>query len=137
MKERRLKSILVVLMLSILVPAVHGQTFGRIEFTVTDADGDPLPGVKITATSEQLGRFRREKSTNKNGKVIISVVDATKVYQFVIEHPDFPTIKRSLKPNIGDTTTVTLVLSQEPAPSSDGQTATYTPAETAFNEAGV
>lgn len=135
MRKRLLPSLSIVLAVLVLglssLPAA-AQSFGRIELTIVGPDGEPVQGVTITATCEELTKFEQIKETNKKGKALISVVDATKVYSFLIEHEGYPTLSRSLKPTLGDTTRVEIELTEELA--EDNRQTTFTPAETAFNE---
>jgi tetratricopeptide (TPR) repeat protein len=94
-------SIIVVFLLG---GALHGQTFGRVEFMVKNQDGDRVEGVKITVTCDALPSFSREKTTNKKGKATISVVDATKSYVFLFEYESFPPYTETIKPLLGQTT---------------------------------
>ncbi len=134
--RNHLNSSLVIALIAALIglasaPAM-AQSFGRIELTIVDATGEPVQGATVTATCEELTKFEQVKTTNKKGKAIISVVDATKVYFFKVEHEGYPTVSRSFKPTLGDTTRVTVELTVETT--EGGGEVSFTAAEAAFNE---
>lgn len=56
---------LILLSASIAVPAVAQS--GLLRATVVDADDEPLPGVKVTITSEELTSFHKVVTTKKDG----------------------------------------------------------------------
>ena len=55
----------VILAVGIETPYAHAQASGaRIEGIILDAQGLPLPGVKVTLTATQTGLARRVQSTS-------------------------------------------------------------------------
>jgi len=123
------------ILLVLAAGALGAQTFGRVVLTVTDADGQPLPGAKITVTCELLPRFHKELKTNKKGEATVAVVDATKRYQVSVELEGYLPHQESIKPRLGQTSRAQVVLrsvtSQVPPPTEE---ATLTPAQEVFNE---
>ncbi len=117
------------------------QTFGRVTVVVSDDQGNPLEGVKVVVTTPELGSFREEKTTNKKGRVTVSVTDATKTYDFHFEKEGFPSANFPIKPQVKGSVTREITMSQQPAAPSGvagGVTETvYTPAERVFNEGVV
>ena len=140
----RFKTCLIVLILAgLLAPSAiyaQAQTFGRILIIAKTPDGDPIPGVKITVTEPSLNT-QIEKTTNKKGKATISVVDATKTYNFRFEYEGMNPLDTPIKPVIGSSITREIVLD----PNSQGDPATmvsgegeppqrrFSPAEKAYN----
>lgn len=119
------------------VSAAGAQTFGRVKFKVTTPDGEPAAGVKITVTCEERGGYQQDLETNKKGEAVLSVVDATKVYQFRLEYQGYPPLEDEIKPALRQTITQEIVLQPASAPPAAASTeARLTPAQEAFN-AGI
>ena len=119
------------------VNEASAQNFGRVEITVFDAAGETVADVVVTVTCDDLRNFRLERKTNKKGKVSISLVDATRLYHFHLEHPEHGEIKQVIKPDLRSTKRVELAFTSgdQPAVVGDGQRAPrYSKAEVAFNE---
>ncbi len=57
--------------LVVLGGALHGQTTGSLRGEVSDPQGDPLPGVTITATNDDRGTTRTAV-TGTNGRWVLS-----------------------------------------------------------------
>lgn len=114
---------------------VDAQTFGRVKFIVTGAENEPVQGVQITVTSPELGKFEKKLKTNKKGEAILSVVDATKIYHFAIDH-EGASIEGDLKPEIRQTIEQEISLGSGMVAAAPPPEARLTPAEAAFN-AGV
>ena len=89
MLPRKLTTTLIALAMAVLLAgAVHSQgTFGRLLLVVSDQDGNPVEGAKITATCKELTDFLEQKETNKKGKATLAFGDATKVYDIKVEYP--------------------------------------------------
>lgn len=118
----------------LLLPWTAGaQTFGRVKFIVKSAAGEPVQGVEIAVTSPELGNFDKVIKTNKKGEAILSVVDATKIYHYAIEH-EGASIAGDLRPKIRETLDQEIFLGSgmaQPAPPTEAR---LTPAEEIFNE---
>lgn len=125
---------------SLFTGAAHAQTFGRVSLVVTDPDGNPMPDVQVVVTCDELTLFRQEATTNKKGKATISVTDATKVYNFHLEHPAYPEVNLTIKPQLRSTVTREVVLSKgrelKPGEQPEGGVI-YTAAEKTYNEGVV
>ncbi len=119
--------------------AVYAQAFGRVVLVVVDDEGEAIPGVKVTVTSPEITNYREEKSTNKKGKVVLSMADATRTYDFLLEKEGFPPMERPIKPQIKTTTNIQVTLSktvagqQQADASAAPAPAVYTAAERIFN----
>jgi tetratricopeptide (TPR) repeat protein len=118
-----------------LATAAGAQTFGRVKFKVTTPDGEPATGVKITVTCRERGGYRQDLETNNKGEAVLSVVDATKLYQFRLDYEGYPSLEDEIKPELRQTITreVVLMPTAPPPPSAEAR---LTPAQQAFN-AGI
>lgn len=83
---------------------VFAQAQGHVKGTVTDSQGNPIAGAKVTITCRELGTFRKELTTDKKGKFSLVIVDATKIYTFRVEAPGYQGIEQDHKPLIGGQT---------------------------------
>ncbi len=116
--------------------ALFAQAYGRVTLVVKDEEGNLAQGVKVTVTTPEITNFRQERSTNKKGKAVFSFTDATKRYVFRIEAEGYQPIEQVIRPQIQDTITREVTLSQEQhvETNPDGGRVVYTPAEKVFNE---
>ena len=94
----RCSFLLVVLVLA--AGSAAGQTFGRVSGVVKDGDGSPIEGVKITVTDPE-GSFRKEFTTNRNGRYTVAVADATRTYLYRLEKEGYATVEVMYKVPIG------------------------------------
>ncbi len=114
----------------------------RLVLTVKDPGGEPMQGVSVSVSCEELPQYKQDSHTNKRGKVTLAFPDATKVYVLKIEHEGYLTMDIPFKPEIDKarSETVTLVsATAATAPSQAGEAGVdsqtiYTPAEKVFNE---
>lgn len=125
----------------LLAGPAYAHIFGRVTILVKDPDGNPVEGVKVSATTPELSRFKAEGTTNKKGKVTISVADATKNYDFRLEKEGFPPVDVPIKPQVRGTITREITFDNRGRQTvaadalEGGETITvYTPAERVFNE---
>jgi tetratricopeptide (TPR) repeat protein len=71
-----------------LISIVPGLAFaereGRLVGKVTDPQGNPIPGVVVTATSPQIPGFRDVQTTDKRGVFVVDFykIDVTYNYRF-------------------------------------------------------
>ena len=129
--------LLTLVVLGLLAPAISAQTFGRLDIKIVNADGTPVPGVEVVVTQDDLPKFLQEKRTNKRGTAIVSLVDATKIYLFTFNHPDYPEVRQYLKAQLGTTTKIEIVIDTQealPVDGGDEPKVSFTPAQTAYNE---
>lgn len=116
------------------VTGASAQTFGRVKFIITSGEGEPVQGVKIAVTSPDLGNFDKEIKTNKRGEAVLSVVDATRMYHYAIDHEGIK-IEGDVRPKIRDTLEQEINLGSGAAPVQEELVeARLTPAEETFNE---
>jgi tetratricopeptide (TPR) repeat protein len=78
---------------------------GRIQGTVTDGTGKPIPDVKVVITTKELVKFRMETKTNKDGHWAAIVGDATKKYIYHFEKADYIPYEEEKKIGIGSNET--------------------------------
>lgn len=118
--------------------SLEAQAFGRVTVVVKNVEGEPLEGVDVVVTCSDLPKFREQSKTNKKGRAVVSVTDATKVYNFHLEYEDYQPQDLTIKPAIRQSITreVTLTPGQVVRTGSGGQTV-FTPAEKVFNEGVV
>lgn len=138
MRRQKRRRMLAILAATLLVATAAGaQTFGRVKFQVTTPDGEPAAGVKITVTCTERGGYSQELKTNKKGEAVLSVVDATKVYQYRLDYEGYPALEDEVKPALRQTLTREIVLmpTASAAPPASAE-ARLTPAQQAFN-AGI
>lgn len=119
--------------------SAYAQTFGRVMIIAKTPDGEPIEGVKVTATHSSMNTAI-EKTTNKKGKATISVVDATKTYTFRFEYQEMNPLEVDIKPVVGSSITREITLD----PNATGEAAAaavegvteerrFTPAQKAYN----
>ncbi len=119
----------------------EAQAFGRVTVVVKDVKGEALQGVKVIVTCDELERFREETETNKKGKAVVSFTDATKVYNFRFEYPDYQPADMPIKPEIRGNLTREVTLSEgQVVTTNEGGAESrviFSPAEKLFNEGVV
>ncbi|HVR97860.1 MAG TPA: tetratricopeptide repeat protein [Thermoanaerobaculia bacterium] len=100
---RTRRALLVALLLGLAVTgALYAQAQGRLQGTVVDQNGAPLAGVKVTAFVPNSS-YKVERTTDKNGKFAILVVDAARSYRLKFEKEGLPAIEQPFRFNVGDT----------------------------------
>lgn len=117
--------------------SVEAQAFGRVTVVVRNEQGQPLQGVEVTTTCDELPKFREVTKTNKKGKAVVSVTDATKVYNFHFTYEDFQPADLPIKPEIRGNITREVTLAEGQLVATDTGAVTFTPAERLFNEGVV
>ncbi len=116
--------------------SAEAQAFGRMTVVVRDEAGQLLKGVKVTVTCAENSRYREEIETNKKGKAVVSVTDATKVYSFHFEYGDLQPVDLDVEPEIQGNVTkeVTMAEGRLVAAETETGTVTFTPAEKIYND---
>ncbi|HWM90735.1 MAG TPA: tetratricopeptide repeat protein [Thermoanaerobaculia bacterium] len=134
----RALSVALCLMLG-LAAAAQAVGEGRIIGTVTNPEGKPLPGIKITLTRPGTN-YKQEKVTDANGKFNVLVLDATQEYLLKMEKEGYSAYEETIKPKPSDTLrlsyTLAEVVEQPAGPSEEEvkQLEGKNAAITAFNE---
>jgi Tfp pilus assembly protein PilF len=91
------KSVLVISLLFLLIAAgtadAAGKRLGRLIGKVVDPDGNPIEGVTVNATSEDVPDFNQIEVTDKKGvfKLDFDTIDV--VYTYIFSKPGFMTMK--------------------------------------------
>lgn len=88
----------------LLVPGLlFAQAQARVEITVVDEKGEPVPGVKTTITSAEIG-YEQVYETDKKGRFALIFVDGTRVYDFKLEKDGYETVTQQVDPESGGRT---------------------------------
>lgn len=104
-----------------LAASAHAVGEGRVIGTVTDDQGAPLAGVKVTFTRPGTD-YKQEKTSDAKGKFTILVLDATQEYTIHLEKEGYQPYEEVLKPKPEDTLRVNYQLGKlAPAGPSDEQ----------------
>lgn len=84
--------------LLLLLPAFSALAVGqgRLQATVVDENGEPLAGVEIRATQEQIG-FDKTLTTDKKGRFVLAVVDATRPYVLQFKKEGYRPVQEQVK----------------------------------------
>jgi tetratricopeptide (TPR) repeat protein len=85
--------------------AALALTQGRVQGTVTDGVGNPIPDVKVIITTKELLKFRMETTTDKDGHWAVIVGDATKKYIYHFEKDGYIPYEEEKKIGIGSNET--------------------------------
>ena len=85
-----------------LAASAHAVGEGRIIGTITDDQGAPLPGVKVTFTRPGTD-YKQEKTSDAKGKFTILVLDATQEYTIRLDKEGYQPYEEVLKPKAQDT----------------------------------
>ena len=94
-----------------LAASAHAVGEGRIVGTVTNPEGKPLEGIKITL-SRPGTNYKQEKVTDKNGRFTVLVLDATQEYVLRMEKEGYDAYEETIKPKPEDTLRLSYTLSE-------------------------
>jgi tetratricopeptide (TPR) repeat protein len=74
---------------------------GAVRGTVVDADGNPLSGVQVTVSSEQLPSFHHDLQTDEDGQFTVRFLSNQTQYrfQFLLEKPGYQSVVEELSPS--------------------------------------
>jgi len=123
------------LLMALLAGALYAQAYARLVLTVVDSNEEPLEGVEVTATCQDIPEFHEERTTNKKGRVNFAFVDGTKVYDFKFELDGYNPTTTAIKPEIRSTSRRTFILETVGTGEAPPQgKIVYTPAEETFND---
>jgi tetratricopeptide (TPR) repeat protein len=86
----------------ILAAAAHAVGEGRVVGVVSDPNGKPLKGIKVTL-SRPGSTYKVEKVTDANGKFTMLVIDATQQYVLRLEKEGYDPYEETIKPKVEDT----------------------------------
>lgn len=108
--------------IALLLPAVSALAIGqgRLQAEVVDAQGQPVAGVEVVITQEDIG-YRDTAKTDKRGRFTHLVVDAGRPYTFEFTKEGMPKVVETFKIEIGGVTRHTFTLApQGAAPAAAG-----------------
>lgn len=104
-----------------LAASAHAVGEGRVIGTVTDDQGAPLAGVKVTFTRPGTD-YKQEKTSDAKGKFTLLVLDATQEYTLHLEKEGYQPYEEVVKPKPQDTLRISYQLGKlAPAGPSDEQ----------------
>lgn len=88
------------MLLTLLAGPSLGQT-GMLRGTVVDSGGNPIPGVQVTVTSEELSSFRKTLTTDGKGQFKLRFQQSQTQYQFgfLFEKPGYESFTVPLSPS--------------------------------------
>ncbi len=104
--KSRYRFILFLSVCLLITPLAFAQTTGDIHGTVSDADGKPLPGVTVEATSPALQGTRVVVTGDNGGFRIVSVPPGT--YKVKASLSGFTTVEKTAFISLGMTATVNM-----------------------------
>lgn len=102
MKKPKIALLVLGVLWAAVAPPVGGATEGRVAGTVVDPEGNPIPDVQVTLKGRGFS-FETTRSTNKNGKFTLLVLDSTKEYMIQLAKDGFVTVEEPIDPQIGET----------------------------------
>jgi tetratricopeptide (TPR) repeat protein len=141
--SRRLRTLLLPSLLAtftLAAPAALLAQPARVQVTVLDPSGKPIPDVQVHVTTTERGDVKVNTTTNPKGRATVMVPNVALTYDMALEREGYASLQVPLKPTLGETTfkeyTLIPVGAKVAAPASDApsQPRTFTPAEQAFNE---
>ncbi len=127
---------------ALLVPGLlFAQAQARVEVTVVDEKGQPVPDASITITCAEIGYDKTLQANNK-GKVSVIFVDGTRIYDFKLEKEGYETVTQTVDPVSGGNLKRELILPTAGSGAAGGSTeagpaGTADPAINVFNEGVV
>ncbi len=144
MKRAAKSSLLLALALLVLSSTgASAQAYGRFILTLRTEADEPLPGVTVRATCEQLPQFEKSVETDKKGRATFTFVDATKIYTLHINHEGYVPAEFNVKAELRGVKRKTVNLpaatkaqsrQQEQPAAAPKAAARLTPAQASFNE---
>ena len=69
--------------------------------TITDENKKPVVGVQITVTCPEVSTFKLETTSDAKGNWAVTLIDATKSYNYKYEKPGHQTMQQDFKAPIG------------------------------------
>ncbi|MEM9558356.1 MAG: tetratricopeptide repeat protein [Acidobacteriota bacterium] len=100
LRPPRLPSLCVhVLLVGLVVGLVASPAFaGRLIGEVVDENGEPLEGVRVTATSDGFTSFHEVDTTNKRGGFMFNFQRAQYIYKLLFEKPGYQSFTQEIQP---------------------------------------
>lgn len=82
---------------------LFAQAQGRLQATVVDENGEPLAGVEVSVTNEEIA-YEQQVTTDKKGRFSIIFVDATRTYNFKFVKEGYQPTDTPFKTGVGGNT---------------------------------
>jgi tetratricopeptide (TPR) repeat protein len=98
---RRFRGAGLALLAMLCAATVFAQAQGRVQATVVDENGEPIPDIVVTVTNPEIG-YDQTFKTNGKGRFSVIFVDAARQYVFHFEKAGFQKTDRVLKPSVGE-----------------------------------
>ena len=119
--------------------ALFAVSQGRLRGMVSDENGKPLAGVKITVTTSEVTDYKQEVTTDAKGRFAVVLNDATRTYTYRFDKEGYQSLEEAVKIPAGSNTernfTVVSMEAAQKTAQSEGQAAQ--PAETPENKAAA
>lgn len=103
MLHHKSKHIVLVPLVLAAASLVHAGAQARIEGSVTDTKGNPIPGAVITITTAEMESFSKVIKVDKKGHFKTLILDATRHYEFEVTAEGYQGQKRPFKVGAGST----------------------------------
>lgn len=102
-KTRNLTRWLAVVALAAFWSASAAQALNqaRLYGTITDENKKPIAGIHVTVTCPEVSSFKLETTTDAKGNWAVTIIDATKSYNYKYEKDGYQTMQQDLKVPIG------------------------------------
>lgn len=84
----------------LVASAAEAGKEGKVQGTVKDAAGNPLAGVRVQISAQDV-EYNRSDETNKKGKFTITLLDATHSYRLRLEKEGYQTLDQPIDPPLG------------------------------------
>lgn len=81
--------------------AAHALNQARLYGTITDENKKPIEGIQVTVTCPDIATFKLETVTDQKGNWAVTILDATKSYNYKYEKAGYQTMQQDLKVPIG------------------------------------
>ena len=81
--------------------AAQALNQARLFGTITDENNKPIADVQVTVTCPDIATFKLEEKTDGKGNWAVTLIDATKSYNYKYEKPGYQTMQQDLKVPIG------------------------------------
>jgi tetratricopeptide (TPR) repeat protein len=127
-----------VILIWIIPGLAFAQPVARLVGKIVDAEGKPIPGVAVTATSPQIPNFRDVQTTDKRGAFIVDFRDVDVTYHYRFDKAGYQTLEVNQEWHLEGTQHYQWTMSPGGTPAVGGPplASTSEPAILAFN-AGV
>ncbi len=90
----RKRTVTGLLFVTAMIPGlVFAQAQGRLIGKIVDPQGKPIPGVTITATSDQIQGFKDVETTNKKGMFSIDFPEIGAKYHYRFDKPGYQSME--------------------------------------------